>query len=148
MPVDSDYINEIVRLVRDTSNRLEVPTDYAACLGRALERYSIDRPPLTGTLHTVTESASTVYEGDFYSVCSLAAGHACGLLASEFIPSVDKNPQADFAGLQSKVDHYRSRRRDFFDDYLKHMKIVGVESDFIFGEVELDWIEGAETAEL
>ena len=146
--IASDYINEIIRLVRDTSNRLVVPTDYAACLGRALERYSQDRPPSTGTLHTVTETASTVYEGDFYAVCSLAAAHACGLLASEFIPTVDKNPQADFTSLQSKVDHYRSRRRDFIDDYLKHMKIVGAESDFMFGEVSLNWIEGAEAAEI
>jgi len=141
---EDEFREEIVSLVRDSSDRLSIPDDYTRCLARALERYSQDRPPAAGGLHTI----ATVYSTDIYAVCKLAAAEACGVLANAFIPSVDKFPQADFAGLQSKVDHYRARRRDLRQEYADHMNMTGAEADFVIGEIGLAWVEPADSSEL
>jgi hypothetical protein len=125
-----DFIEEMKRLVRDTAGKLQEPADYEAALKRALEIYTVDKPGTDGAAHTVDEEESTVYDGDYYAVCKLAAAEALGDLASHYSHTNENTfLTADIASFRTKRQEFQSRADTLRKEYRDHVDRTEVSDD-------------------
>jgi hypothetical protein len=110
------FLTEIQQMVQDESESLA--TSYRRHLDRALERYSVDRSPASGTTHT----PETVYGNDFYAVCKLAASEACGDLSRKFTGTGERAfLTAEFASYRTKGQEFASRAATLLKEYEAHI---------------------------
>ena len=126
MPLEKvlgDFLDEMKRFVRDTASKLKDPEDYEAALKRALETYTLDKPPQSpATAHTVDDEETTVYESDYFAVCKLAAAEALGDLASHYLHGNEGTfLTADMTVFRTKRAEFQSRADRLRKEYQEHV---------------------------
>jgi len=98
--------------------------------------------------HTVSASASTVYDEDFEAVCHLACAYACKFLANKMVQTSEPTIAADVVDYASKTEQYKDRAEEMFKEYRRLMKLEGdvnapssivkdFDTDLSFGELHL-----------
>jgi hypothetical protein len=111
-----DFLDQLVRLTRDESDRI-VDADRLAALSSAIERYNRDRPRSDGTAHVVSDSVCTVPPAHQEPLAALAASLLLEQLAAAAINDGDSTIAAESTNRRSKADEYRASARLYAQRY-------------------------------
>lgn len=134
----AEWVEELSRIVE-----IEYPAGEDPPLIIAEETYSLYRDPTDGlklrflgyepstgenfnlfflTTHTVSDTVSTVYDGDFYPVCNLASSYCLRTLAAHYAQTSESSIGADAVAYRDKSKQYTELAKEL---ELKYNQAMG-----------------------